>query len=138
MSLLMDALKRAESSKQDAARQVAGRPQGSADSGLSLEPLGSEAPRTANKPLPDLASHLESLEADLADVRLLDPPPAATLPPTTRHEKPEDHRERESVRNAFAVKQAPVPNSRKPLWLALGTLGIAAGTSVVTWINQLP
>ena len=111
MSLLMDALKRAESSKQDAARQVAGRPQGTTDSGLSLEPLGSEAPRTANKPLPDLASHLESLEADLADVRLLDPPPArtappptaTTLPPTTRHEKPEEHRERESVRNAFAV-----------------------------------
>ena len=134
MSLLMDALKRAESSKQDAARQVAGRPQGTTDSGLSLEPLGTEAARTANKPLPDLASHLESLEADLADVRLLDPPPArpappppaTTLPPTTRHEKPEEHRERESVRNAFAVKQSPVQNSRKPLWLALGTLGIAA------------
>ena len=50
MSLLMDALKRAESSKQDAARQGSGRPQGTTDSGLSLEPLGTEATRTGNKP----------------------------------------------------------------------------------------
>ncbi len=148
MSLLMDALKRAESSKQDAARQAAGRPQGNADSGLSLEPLANDTSRASNKPLPDLASHLESLEADLADVRLLDPPPSRpappplppTPPPITRHEKPDDHRERETVRNAFAVKQAPVPGGRKPLWLAMGTLGVAAvaiGAYVVYELNAM-
>lgn len=148
MSLLMDALKRAESSKQDAARQAGGRLQGNADSGLSLEPLANDAPRAGNKPLPDLASHLESLEADLADVRLLDPPPSRpappplppTPPPITRHEKPDDHREREAVRNAFTVKQTPVPSSRKPLWLAMGTLGLAAvaiGAYVVYELNAM-
>lgn len=132
MSLLMDALKRAESSKQDAARQASGRPQGTTDTGLSLEPLGNEAIRTGNKPLPDLASHLESLEADLADVRLLDPPPARPAPVTNpspavaRHEKPDEHRERDAVRNAFAVKQTPPDTKRKSLWLVLGTLGVAA------------
>ena len=136
MSLLMDALKRAESSKQGTARQSSGRAQGNADNGLSLEPLAAEPPRVAHSPLPDLASHLESLEVDLADIRQFDPPPprptpphppaSPTPPPPVRPEKAEPQREREAVRNAFAVKQAPTQPDRKPLWLTLGTLGIAA------------
>lgn len=135
MSLLMDALKRAESNKQETNKPGALRTPGGSEAGLTLEPLGSDNARPGSKPLPDLASHLESLEADLADVRLLDPPPqrptpSASLNPAasspTRTDKLDAQRERDAVRNAFAVKQPPSKPSRAPLWLALGTLGMAA------------
>jgi tetratricopeptide (TPR) repeat protein len=123
MSLLMDALKRAETSKQEAARSLTGRDSGAATN-LGLEPINA---RDTGRQLPNLAQHIDSLNADLE----------AGAPPQNRaaapQPKPEpspaqqlnDDENRAAIRNAFATKEVK-PASRAPLWLALGTLGLAA------------
>src|SRR5574343_23544 len=101
MSLLMDALKRAETAKQEAARAQFGITTPPApEPALSLEPLSDETPGTVPHPLPDLAHYIDAVDAEQAN--------------------------RQTVRNAFAAKQAVAETpSRLPLWLALGTLAIA-------------
>ena len=134
MSLLMDALKRAETSKQDAARSLAGGEAATAHSGnLSLEPLPTGRPKGAINPLPELASHIEAIDADLAFVprpEIPTPRRAAPAPP----EKLDDHVDREAVRNAFKAKLNSDPTSKRSLWLALGILGFAAiAISAYVW-----
>jgi len=135
MSLLMDALKRAETSKQEAQRAAAGATgreaiPANADN-LSLEPLAGASPD--GKSLPDLAAHIDALDAELS----ITPPPAlaprrATPPPaqpviSIELEPPLESEEEKqaTARNAFAAKLAEKP-SQRPMWLALGTLGLAA------------
>jgi len=127
MSLLMDALKRAEANKQDASRAVGSKHEPSADRGLSLEPIAPEPARSAAPPLPDLATHLEAVDADLADTAAIPetPPPLASKPPTPTAKAQAEQKGRDAARNAFAAKQAASKPSKAPLWLALGTLGIA-------------
>jgi tetratricopeptide (TPR) repeat protein len=133
MSLLMDALKRAETSKQEARRAAAGATgheaiPANADN-LSLEPLAGSPPD--GKSLPDLAAHIDALDAELAITpapapRRNAPPPAQPVvsielgPPLDSEEE-----KQAAARNAFAAKLAEKP-SRRPMWLALGTLGLAA------------
>lgn len=127
MSLLMEALKRAETSKQEAARRLAGGDSTPASGEkLSLEPLPAGRSKTAFNPLPDLATHLDAVDADLATApRPEIPPPAKPTPPPAA-EKHAAESAREAVRNAFKAKLAVEPLSKRPLWLALGTLGFAA------------
>jgi tetratricopeptide (TPR) repeat protein len=124
MSLLMDALKRAEAAKQEAGRVPYSLPDAATDDSLSLEPIPGDAARTGTNPLPDLATHLDAVDADLASAALPESRPAAaptrTVAPGKAVIEPRD-----AVRNAFAAKQAVPPPSRLPLWLALGTLGVA-------------
>lgn len=124
MSLLMDALKRAEAAKQETGRAPYSLPGTATDDGLSLEPFPGEASRTSTNPLPDLAAHLDAVDADLAAVSLPETQPSAaparSVPPSKPVVEPRD-----AVRNSFAAKQAVPPPSRLPLWLALGTLGVA-------------
>ncbi|MDE2441806.1 MAG: tetratricopeptide repeat protein [Betaproteobacteria bacterium] len=130
MSLLMDALKRAETAKQEAARAQFGiAPTSQVEPALSLEPINAEITGTTANPLPDLATHIEAVDADLANIPLSQTPTASTqlqakAPPV---QQPAEQTTRDSVRNAFAAKQPNVSNqpSRLSLWLALGTLGIA-------------
>jgi len=125
MSLLMDALKRAESNKQEAARNLSGReaPTDQPESGISLEPLDNVKAETTPSvsPLPDLAKHLDAVDADLAaSARPLRPgvaPPAVTQAP--------DSGERAAVRNAFAAKEASEQRKTTVFWL-LGLLLLAA------------
>ncbi|MGB5208123.1 MAG: hypothetical protein WBN76_10465, partial [Azonexus sp.] len=133
MSLLMDALKRAETSKQEAQRAAAGAIgreaiPANADN-LSLEPLAGAS--TDGKSLPDLAAHIDALDAELAITpapapRRPAPPPAQPVV-SIELEPPLDSEEEKqaAARNAFAAKLAEKP-SRRPMWLALGTLGLAA------------
>ncbi len=128
MSLLMDALKRAEETKQDAARQMTngGRP---APGNLALEPLGAP-PQT----LPELGPHIDALDADLAATAGRPAPTAAPPRPAFA-----DDANREAVRNAFAAKTSPAP-SRQPMWIALGILVVAAaGIGAYVWyeLNHL-
>lgn len=137
MSLLMDALKRAETSKQDAARSlVSGEAATAHSEKLSLEPLPTGRPKATINPLPELATHIEAVDADLAFApRPETPAPrrAAPTPPSTI-EKLDEHVEREAVRNAFKAKLSNEPPSKRPLWLALGTLGFAAvAISTYVW-----
>ena len=127
MSLLMDALKRAESNKQEAARNLTGRDEAStaATGDFSLEPI---APGTTEaspgSPLPDLATHLEALDADLAaSASHARPTPASTAAPPT------EPKERAAIRNAFAAKEARNGKKSALIWLfgLLGLAGLAIG-----------
>jgi Tfp pilus assembly protein PilF len=126
MSLLMDALKRAETSKQDAARALTGKdttPSGGEN--LSLEPVAMGKSREGGNPLPDLASHLDAVDADLSSAAHPEMPhrPRPSPPPVV--ERVAEQSGRDAVRNAFAAKQPAGTSSKTPLYLALGTLGIA-------------
>lgn len=133
MSLLMDALKRAETAKQEAVRAQFGIPPAApAEPTLSLEPLNSATTGPAANPLPDLAKHIEAVDVDLASTPLSSTPPAApanSRPPAREIPPlpPAEPNARETVRNAFAAKLPTAASrpSRLPLWLAIGTLGIA-------------
>jgi len=132
MSLLMDALKRAEASKQQAGQ--APKPTESDTTGLSLEPLGS-GNGERGQPLPDLAAHLDAVDADLeassASMAQAAPRPAPT--PSAPPSFVADTSTREAARAMFAAKAPPPPN-RTGLWLALGALGLcAAGIGVYFW-----
>lgn len=135
MSLLMEALKRAEASKQGKARAASGQSEPASVETINLELLPAELENSPGSQLPDLAVYAEAVDADLASTPLPDPlppPPRTTspIPPAPPvHEAPAGQREREAVRNAFAAKQAIAPPSRLPLWLALGGLG-AAGLAI--------
>lgn len=114
MSLLMDALRKAEAAKQQGTEAPA-----PAAGELSLEPI----PPPATSPLPDLAQHLDSVGADLAAMPAT-PPPRGNRAATTDGNARRDEAERAAARNLFAVKEAPA--SRLPLWLFVGLAGIAA------------
>lgn len=125
MSLLMDALKRAEESKQDAARSMT-RGNRPTTAELSLEPVAGESAVPAE--LPDLADHIEAVDAELAATAPPPPrprPPAFALPPDSPAAEAPVDLGREAARNVFAAKQPPTP-SRTPLWLGLGVAGVAA------------
>src|SRR5574343_783379 len=125
MSLLMDALKRAEAAKQEPGRAPYSLPNAEADEGLGLEPIPGDVSRGNANPLPDLAAHLDAVDADLASAALPEPRPAAAPPRSPAPPVKPAVEARDAVRNAFAAKQAVPPPSRLPLWLALGTLGVA-------------
>lgn len=136
MSLLMDALKRAESSKQEAARAQSGREVPPPPGGeLSLEPVSANEPeKGAGSPLPDLAKHRDAVDADLAKTaqpgelpRPLPLPPTGGI--TAGATATADGRT--TARNAFAAKQPP--QSKGPFWLVVGTLGIA-GLAIGTYV----
>lgn len=129
MSLLMDALKRAETSKQEAARSLSGQEPRAADA-LSLEPVTPSNSRGQGSPLPELAAHIDAVDADLA---------ANLSPPgTPRKTPPAAQTERESVRNAFAAKQAMATQpSRLPIYLTFGLLAAAGlGIGAYVWYQM--
>lgn len=129
MSLLMDALKRAEASKQAAARAALDKPESVSAEMINLELLSADPENSHGNSLPDLAVYAEAVDADLASTPL---PPPRPAPAKTAAPPPAPpvagQRERDAVRNAFAAKQAVAPPSRLPLWLGLGGLIFASLT----------
>lgn len=119
MSLLLDALKKAEAAK----RQSAAAGADAATTAQELEP----APPPPASPLPDLSAHIDTVDADLAAVSTA---PPLRKPATPRREpgRPPADRvdaEREAARNVFAAKRTPRPG-RTPLAIALAVAGVAA------------
>jgi hypothetical protein len=119
VSLLMDALRRAEEAKRQAAS-----PTGSDDPlELSLDPLESAPSGPQPWTLPPLSSPPDA-DATGPAAEATRSPPSRPLPgPTPADPRSNDAAARAAARNVFAVKQAP--RSRTALWLFLGLGGIA-------------
>ena len=141
MSLLMEALKKAEEAKRLASEGHAPGLAPAAQPELTLKAMAQPAdssrpppPTPPGSPLPVLSQHIDSVDADLAAVSTDAPvkrrtSASAALPADN---SPRETAERIAARNVFAAKQAPA--SRTGLWLILGLAGIAAaGFGAYVW-----
>ena len=129
MSLLMEALKKAEEAKRLAGESNAPAATPIAVSELTLQEMtpSTSLHHSSTSPLPDLSLHSDSLDADLASVSRPAPinarrePESASRPTDIR---PREEHERSAVRNVFSAK--PTPSPRAGLWLVLGLAGFVA------------
>lgn len=114
MSLLMEALKKAEEAKRLGGESLSATMTAAPPITQSGDPA---TPPSGDSPLPKLSQHINAVDTDLAAV--------STTPPV-RHSQPGDRTaaERTAARNLFAAKQAPKSNTG--LWLLGGTGIIAA------------
>lgn len=129
MSLLMEALKKAEESKRLASEGLSPAAQPEVTLKATAQPASNPAPpplAPSGSPLPVLSQHIDSVDADLAAVSTDAPVrrrAQAPAPPPANN-GPSETAERETARNVFAVKQTPA--SRSGLWFILGLAGVAA------------
>lgn len=127
MSLLMDALKKAEEAKRQASEPTVAGVAQTPPAELTLQPVAPSA-APPGPALPNLSQqHLDSVDADLANVSTAAPPkkrqPAPAPRPAKVSTENAEAAERSAARNVFAVKQ--LPKSRAPLWLFIGLIGVA-------------
>jgi tetratricopeptide (TPR) repeat protein len=153
MSLLLEALKKAEKAKEEAQRQARGAAGGRAETdATAVQP---QPHVTTRHELPPLSTALEIASEDLAVGER--PKPALELAPEeppTPEPRPAPHgaprregarvattapaADRAAARNVFEAKIGE-PNPRLPFYLTLGVLGVAAaGTFVYFWIQLRP
>lgn len=142
MSLLLDALKKAEEAKRQASAGGKMSSEAPAETPeLSLEVLESGTPTGAtppSSPLPELSDHIDAVDADLAAVSTAAPIRSAPgkdsrRPPSQSIPSPGQTANQEAVRNVFAAKRTPIPN-RMPLWIGLGFVGfVALGVGIWFW-----
>jgi Tfp pilus assembly protein PilF len=138
MSLLMDALKKAEEAKRQAGEGTASAAGATPPPELTLLPV-SPAATPPGSALPNLSQqHLDSVDADLASVSISAPPkkrqaaPTPAPKPARVNQETTEAAERSAARNVFAVKQPP--KSRAPLWFLLGLVGLTtAGIGGYFW-----
>lgn len=152
MSLLLDALKKAEKAK-EAAKRGDKKPETPAASGLSLEPTPEDAKRVMTRDkLPDISTPLDIGSEDLSPSRAATPelegaaasaPPAQTPPPArARPAAPpppgNTAAQRAAAQSVFQAKYKE-PNPRLPFYFALGALGaFAIGTIVYFYVQLRP
>ena len=162
MSLLMDALKKAEEAK----RQAAGAPAAEGleptigQDGLSLEltpvePAPASTTPQPGTPLPDLNAHLESLDREFMahHAQQTSPKPAARSAPAATPTSPSQPTpaapaaaatapsaaERTAIHNLFEAKQ-PAPATNKTFLIAVGVVTLLAsiGIGVYFWLQLRP
>ena len=141
MSLLLEALKKAERAKEEAQRRARGEPEGAAPTPVpEPEPVRPEPASAMEQPvrtrdqLPDIHQPL-ALEEDPRPAK-----PAATPPPERRAEPKKDVQasERASARKVFEAKFKE-PNPRLPFYITMGALGVfAVGIVVYFWMQLQP
>ena len=141
MSLLLEALKKAERAKEEAQRRARGEPEGAAPTPVpEPEPVRPEPASAMEQPvrtrdqLPDIHQPL-ALEEDPRPAK-----PAATPPPERRVEPKKDVQasERASARKVFEAKFKE-PNPRLPFYITMGALGVfAVGIVVYFWMQLQP
>lgn len=153
MSLLLDALKKAEKAKEEAQRRASGAlADARGDSGLRLEEPAAAAPHVVMRSeLPSISAGLEILSGDL-DARADTPaqgaaqkPMAAPEPGTARRaaSRPAAAATDPSVQRAAARKvfeaKFKESNPRMPFYIAMGVLGVLAlGTAWYFWYQLRP
>jgi tetratricopeptide (TPR) repeat protein len=125
MSLLTDALRKAEEAKRPSADGHNIRRAASSSGELSLEPVAatlvSSSPQTSSA-LPDLSLHLDSLNADLAAASAAAPTYTkrpVKVPDTASH----DEKESSAAHKPLAI--APVRQARRSHWLVPGLVASA-------------
>jgi Tfp pilus assembly protein PilF len=145
MSLLLEALKKAERAKEEAQRRARGE---SAGGELRLDmsdaegepPANDARPVTTRAELPDIKQPLEILSDDIA-AKEPQPAPAPQRPPlqieTPKAPKAADA-ERASAKKVFEAKFKE-PNPRLPFLITMGFLGVfAVGTVGYFWYQLRP
>lgn len=143
MSLLLDALKKAEKAKEEAQRRTGAEQRAPAP--LQLQEDAPAKPALTRRDLPDISSSLEILSEDI-DAK---ESPGAGEPSAPRDafgaqgrgqppaRDAAEQADRATARKVFEVKFKE-PNPRLPFMLALGALGFAAICTVVYFWYQLP
>jgi tetratricopeptide (TPR) repeat protein len=137
MSLLLEALKKAEKAKEEAQRRARAE---NAEAGASSGAAAAERPVVTRDKLPDISPSLEIVSDDLS------PPPAAeaALPqaaPPRAAARPSAEQEsagRASAKKVFEAKFRE-PNPRMPFYITMGVLGVfVVGTVVYFWYQLRP
>ena len=145
MSLLLEALKKAEKAKEDAQRR-AREGEGAAELQLAGDSPSAEAKHVVTRDeLPQITAPLEILSEDIRadsdkagarDPALRDAAAASGERP--RSAGAQDAAQRSTARKVFEAKVRE-PNPRLPFLLTMGTLGaFAVGTVVYFWIQLRP
>jgi len=144
MSLLLEALKKAEKAKEDAQRRAQG--EGAAELQLAGENPPAEAKHVVTRDeLPQITAPLEILSEDIRadsdkagarDPALQDAAAASSVRP--RSADAQEAAQRSTARKVFEAKVRE-PDPRLPFLLAMGTLGaFAVGMVVYFWIQLRP
>jgi len=136
MSLLLEALKKAEKAKEEAQKRARGDSGGAAGE-LRLEGEPAATPdntRVVTRPeLPDIAQPLEIVSDDLAVKEPAAPQTAPSPRPQAPPEADPRSADRAAARKVFEAKFRE-PNPRMPFYIAMGVLGVfALGTVGYFW-----
>jgi Flp pilus assembly protein TadD len=147
MSLLLEALKKAERAKEEAQRRARGEPEGPAPTPVpEPEPLSPEPAPPVEQPvltrdqLPDIRQPLTLEGDDQAASQAARPAPAAREAPAARPQAKADAEAsgRASARKVFEAKFKE-PNPRLPFYITMGALGVfAVGIVVYFWMQLRP
>jgi tetratricopeptide (TPR) repeat protein len=130
MSLLLEALKKAEKAKEEAQRRAKGEP-AAAELRVENEAPVPEKPVLTRAELPDIRQPLEILTEEIA------PRPPETAPQGQAYEAPQAA-DRAIARKVFEAKFRE-PNPRLPFQIVLACLGVAAiGIVVYFWYQLRP
>jgi len=162
MSLLLDALKKAEKAKE--AAQGGAKPKPPSEGGLSLEPTPEEATRVMTRDkLPDISTPLEIGSDDISprrhiaspreeaakSARAAAPPPPAGAAPGAPPSRPPRPAARGAVGDPAAAQRAAAQsvlqakfkesNPRLPFYISIAVLGVfAIGTAVYFYLQLRP
>jgi tetratricopeptide (TPR) repeat protein len=157
MSLLLEALKKAEKAKEDAQRRAKGGGDETASAFDADATAVQEGPVTTRDQLPDISTPLEILSEDLqppatpkappVELSLAeDPPPAREAKAAPRQEPQRasaaksaaGNTERATAQRVFEAKFKE-PNPKLPFYITVGVLGaFAVGTVIYFWIQLRP
>jgi tetratricopeptide (TPR) repeat protein len=130
MSLLLEALKKAEKAKEEAQRRTKGEP-AAPELRIESEPPAPEKPVLTRAELPDIRQPLEILSEEIA------PRPSEATPQGQAFEAPQAA-DRATARKVFEAKFKE-PNPRLHFQIVLASLGVAAiGVVVYFWYQLRP
>ncbi len=156
MSLLLEALKKAEKAKEEAQRRARGESEATAEAAPPAPepappPPAPEAPVRTRDQLPDIRQPLEILEESpppkparpepalaIADDKPAAGPAPRAMPRAQAGNPDAQAGERAAARKVFEAKFKE-PNPRLPFYITMGALGVfAVGTVVYFWIQLQP